>query len=85
MIEEKTHIRETYKLNHRNDKLLHTGYDYENNLFSNLLSSILLSNNNLSVFLKLLEKQAIWLIDSTLPIRNFYNYTVSKYYNKHNN
>jgi len=85
MIEKTNHIKELYNLNHINDDLLHIGYDYETKLFNNLLSRVMFKNKNLAEFLNILQKNVIWLIDSTLPIRNFYNYTVSKYYNNHNN
>jgi len=42
-------------------------------------------NKHVAEFLKKLQKSTTWLIDSTLLIRNFWNYTVDVYYNKHNN
>jgi len=84
MIEEKTQIKELYELKHRNDDI-ESGYDYENNLFSNLFSNMMFGNNKTSKFLSLLQNNAVWMIESILPIRNFWNYTVGKYYNKHNN
>ena len=85
MIEEKTQIKELYELKHFNDSNENNGYDYENNLFYNLLSNLMFGNKKLNSFLLLLEKNIIWMIESVLPIRNFWNYTVNKYYNKHNN
>ena len=85
MIEKRTQIRELYDLKHFHDSDLHTGYDYEKNLFSRLLSNMMFGNNKLKYFLPLLQENTVWMIDSVLPIRNFWNHTVSKYYNKHNN
>lgn len=85
MIEREKHIREIYDLNHRKDKLLHTGYDYETNLFDKSLSNVTLGNPTLKSFLDKLRKNTIYMIESNLLVRNFWNYTVGKYYNKHNN
>lgn len=85
MIEKKAHIEDLYILKHRHDSLEHIGYDYENNLYSKLLSNVMFGNKHVAEFLKKLQKSTTWLIDSTLLIRNFWNYTVDVYYNKHNN
>ena len=85
MIEREKHIREIYDLHNRKDELLHTGYDYENNLFSNTLSNVMFGNPTLQAFLDKLQKNVVYMIESNLLIRNFWNYTVGKYYNKHNN
>ena len=85
MIEKEKHIPEIYDLNHRNDKLLHTGFDYENKLLSKIMSSVMFGNPTTNTFLTKLQKNVIYMIESNLIIRNLYNYTVSKYYNKHNN
>jgi len=85
MIEKKSHIEDVYTLKHRHDEIEYDGYDYENNLFSKLLSNVMFGNKHLADFLKHLQKSTTWMIDSILPIRNFWNYTVDKYYDKHNN
>lgn len=84
-IEENNHITELYYMKHRKDDLKHTGFDYENKLFERTMSGMMFGNKTMSDFLKLLQKQAVWMIESTLVVRNFWNYTVDKYYNKHNN
>jgi len=85
MIEKNTQIRELYDLKHFHDSNLHIGSNYEKKLFSNLFSNMMFDNNMLNKFLNLLQNNAVWMIDSVLPIRNFWNFSVSKYYNKHNN
>ena len=85
MIEQDKHIKELYDLNHRKDELLNTGFDYQNKLFERILSNVMFGNSILSEFLKLLQKNAVYMIESNLIIRNFWNYTVSKFYDKHNN
>lgn len=85
MIEKERHIKELYELDHINDELLNQGYDYENNLYSRILSSVLFRNGMLSAFLKKIQKNSVWMINSVLVVRNFFDYTVDKYYDKHNN
>lgn len=84
MIERESEIKELYDLKHRNDNELHTHYDYENNLISKMFSKYIYRNNNIYEFLRRLRGQWVWLIESVLPIRNMFNYTVNKYYNRHN-
>jgi len=85
MIEKESQITEKYNLNHRHDSNLHRGFDYETNLFNKLLSNVMFGNDTLREFLLELQKNAVWMIESTLPVRNWFNYTVNRYYNKHNN
>lgn len=85
MIEENKHIRELYYIDHRNDQLKHTGYDYQTHLFKKTLSNVMFNNPKMNEFLSKLQHLTIYMIESTLIVRNLYNYTVSKYYNNHNN
>jgi len=85
MIDRKSHIPDLYDLKHKNDSVADNGFDYENKLFSKLFSNVLYGNNKTKDFLDMLQYNAVWMIESVLPIRNFWNYTVDKYYNKHNN
>ena len=84
MIEKRAHITELYELKHRNDSL-NEGYDYENNLFNKLLSNVMFGNDMVKNFISKIQPSVVWMIDSVLPIRNFWNYTVDKYYDKHIN
>jgi hypothetical protein len=86
MIDEQVQIKELYDLKHRNDKELHTGYDYEDNLMEKTLSRTMFKNPMLSEFLtNNLQNLCVWMIESVLPIRNFWCWSVSKYYNRHSN
>ena len=85
MIEESKHLKEIWYIKHRKDKTKHDGFDYENKLFSNSFSNVMFGNPTLSTFLSYLQKQAVCMIEATLVVRNFYNYTLDKYSNKHNN
>ena len=85
MIYERKQVSELYYIRHRKDDFKNSGFDYENNIFQKTMSGVLFDNPNLNSFLMLLQKQAVLMIESTLVVRNFWNYTVDKYYNKHNN
>jgi len=85
MIQEEKHIKELWYIKHRNDKLKHTGFNYEENLFRRTMSGVMFDNPTLNEFLKRLQKQAVLMLESTLVIRNFWNYTVPRFYNKHPN
>jgi len=85
MIEKTKHTDQMWYIQHRNDNLKNTGFDYENKLLRRVLSSQMFNNPNTSQFLTYLQNMLVWMIESTLVVRNFWNYTVDKYYNKHNN
>jgi hypothetical protein len=85
MIEKEKHIKETWYINHRNDDLKNTGFDYENNLYKRLFSNLMFDNPTLNIFMLKLQKISVLMLESTLVVRNFWNYTCSRYYNKHPN
>lgn len=84
MIDRERHIKELYDMRHRKDKMT-KGFDYENNLFKKILSPVMYRNDNLASYLDQIQKLSVWMIESVTVIRNFWNYTVDKYYDKHNN
>ena len=84
MIEKDMQIKELYDLKHINDKI-ETGFDYEDGLMEKSLYNLMFQNETTSTFLDKLKKLLVYTIESNLIVRNFFNYTVHKYYNKHNN
>lgn len=84
MIEKDLHIKELYELKHINDKI-ETGFDYEENLIKNSFSNVMFQNQKTFDFLNKIKPLLLYTIESNLIARNWFNYTVSKYYNKHNN
>ena len=84
MIERESHIKELYDMRHRKDKI-EPGFDYENNLYKRILSPVLFRNENLASYLEQLQKLSVWMIESVTVLRNFFNFTVNKYYDRHNN
>ena len=85
MIDQQLHIKELYDLKHRNDNEIHTHYDYENNLLTNLTSNVLYRNEQTSAFMDQLQQLCVWSHESVLIVRNFFNWTVDKFYNRHSN
>lgn len=85
MINEELQIKELHEFRHFHDKGGAKGFDYENELLSKMMSNVMFKNEFTRNFLNKLQKRYVWMLESTLVIRNFFNYTNSKYYNKHVN
>lgn len=84
-LEKNVHIPELYDLNHRHDNNLNQGYNYKDNLLKNSLSKPLFENDITNGFLLRLQSLIVLTVDSNVILRNWFNHTVSKYYDKHNN
>ena len=84
-LEKGLHIPELYDLNHFNDKELHVGYNYQDNVMTRSLSKQLFKNDKTNGFLINLQYMVVCMIQSNLISRNWFNHTVSKYYDKHPN
>ena len=84
MIEKDIQIKELYELKHINDSI-QSGYDYEDGLIKQTFSNVMLQNDMTYNFLNKIKDLLIYSIESNLIAKNWFNYTVSKYYNKHNN
>lgn len=84
MIEKDFQIKELYELKHINDDIK-CGFDYEENLIQNSFSNVMLQNSTTYTFLNKIKKLLIYSIESNLIVRNWFNYTVGPYYQKHIN
>jgi hypothetical protein len=84
MIEKDMHVKELYELKHMNDEI-ETGFDYEDGLLRTTFSNVMFQNETTNTFLNKIKSLIIYSIEANLVARNWFNYTVSKYYNKHNN
>lgn len=84
MIEKDMQVKELYDLKHMNDKI-ETGFDYEEGLLRTSFSNVMFQNEMTNNFLTKIKSLLIYCIESNLVARNWFNYTVNKYYNKHNN
>lgn len=85
MLDRESQIKELYDLKHINDNEIYTGFDYEENLMSKSLSNVMFQNETTYDFITKIKPLYLNMIESNLIIRNFFNYTVSKYFNRHNN
>jgi hypothetical protein len=84
MIEKDMQIKELYELKHMNDKI-ESGFDYEDGLLRTSFSNVMFQNDMTNTFLNKIKSLLIYTIESNLIARNWFNYTVSLYYSKHNN
>lgn len=84
MIEKDMQIKELYELKHMNDEI-ESGFDYEDGLLRTTFSNVIFQNQMTNAFLNKMKSLFIYTIEANLAARNWFNYTVSKYYNKHNN
>lgn len=84
MIDKRLHIKELYDLKHWKDDIV-SGYNYEDNLLLNLTSSILWEKPDMQEFLGFYQEGNLWMLESTLLLRNLYDIAVDKFYNKHTN
>jgi len=85
MIERESQIKEIYDLKHRKDDDPNIHFDYENELINKTMPEYTRRNDTVNDFINLFKNLLVWGIESQLILRNFYNYTVDKYYNKHSN
>lgn len=75
-------IEEVYWLNHRHDD--DKDYlDYEDKILTQSLSKHNGSNEFLSGYITRMQKGMYLMYDQINVFKNFYNYTVDKYYYKH--
>lgn len=85
MIERESQIKELYDLKHRKDNEIHVHFDYETELLNKMMPEYARRNDTVNDFCLRIQQLFVWGIETQLPLRNFYNYTVDKYYNKHPN
>ena len=84
MIEKDIQIKELYDLKHMNDNI-NKGFDYEEGLMRTTFSNVMFQNQMTSDFLGKIKSLLLYTIESNLIARNWFNYTVSRFYSNHNN
>lgn len=84
-LENDVHINELYILSHRHDNELHNATVYKEKLLEKSLSRNLYNNDNMNGYLNLLQPMITHMITTNSMIRNWFNFTVSKYYDRYNN
>lgn len=82
-LDKKLHIRELYELKHRNDNQQYSATNVEDNIYKKNLSGHLFENNILEKFILLLQPLSYLMINNMFIMKNFKNFLVSKYYDKH--
>jgi len=68
----------TYYINHRNDNIGHTGYNFLGNVLTNSLSKIFFIEDKRDGILMKLERCINFMIDSVKTIKKSYNWTLEK-------
>ena len=84
-LERNSHIPELYDLHHRKDNELHNAESYKSNVLERSLSKNIYANDKISGFLDRLQPMVVQMITSNVILRNWFNHTVSKYYDRHSN
>ena len=82
-LEKEVEINEIYFLKHKNDNILHRHFPWEDNILKKTTSPYVFRNPNMNEYLLKLEKMNSLMLQSVTLVRNFFNFTVNKYYNDH--
>jgi hypothetical protein len=82
-LEKDRHIPELYYLKHKHDNKLHTGFNWQDNILKNTTSPYVWKNPTMNKYLSKIEKMVSLMVEKMSVARNFFNYTVPKYYDEH--
>lgn len=83
MLFERKQLPELYQIRHRHDDEKNF-VDYEKKILNNSLSPYIYNNKMMAKFLDKIQPLVSLLFDKMNIMKNFKNYTVDKYYYKHN-
>lgn len=83
MLEKKSHIPELYDLKNRNNNEIHKHYDYDSDLLEKMFPPMILKNPTNYEFLSKMKELWLYMYESALYVKNFYNYTVPRNYDRH--
>jgi len=72
------------KLLHRNDKILHQGFDYRGKILSKSLSNVFYLDPKRQVILDYMDEALTYMIDHIKQIKKSFNWTLPKYYRDFN-
>lgn len=76
-------ITELYDLKTRFDSKSNRHFPWEDSLLKKTTSSYIWLNPNMNEYLTKIEKIMVLIVEQTNFTRNFFNFTVHKYYNDH--
>lgn len=78
-------ITELYNLKHKHDNSPHKIINYEDKILKKTMTTFIFHNDIMNEYLERLQGLVSILFDQVNVRRNFKNYLVDKYYNKHIN
>jgi hypothetical protein len=76
-------LSELYDLKHRHDSKSNRHYPWEDDLLKKSTTPYIWKNPNMNSFVSRIEKMSVLMLEQVNFARNFFNYTVPKYYNDH--
>lgn len=82
-LDKEIQLNELYELKHRYDSKSNRHYAWENDLLKKSTSAYIWKNPNMNQYLSRIEKITVLMLQQMNYARNFFNYTVPKYYNEH--
>ncbi len=82
-LERDLEIGEIYDLKHRFDSKTNRHYPWEESLLKITTASYVWKNPTMNEFLTKLEKMMVLMLEKTNLTRNYFNFTVHKYYSDH--
>ena len=82
-LDKKLHIPELYDMKHRNDKQSDEATNIEDNIYTKTLSGHLFENPILEQFILRLQRLTYIMFNQMYIMKNFKNFLVPKYDDKH--
>ena len=83
--EKNVNIGELYDLKHRHDNELYNANGYKDKLLEGSLSKTLYNNEKTRGFLEHLQEMVAHFFSTNVVLRNWFNWNVDKYYDRHHN
>ncbi len=82
-LEKDIQIDEIYDLTHRFDSKTNRHYPWENDLLKRNTTTYIWKNYNMNTFLTKVQSLLVLSVEQVNYARNYFNFTVHKYYNDH--
>jgi len=82
-LEKDIQIDELYDLKTRFDSKTNRHYPWENNLLKISTTPYIWKNVNMNQYLTQIQEIMVFILEKVNYSRNFFNFTVNKYYNDH--
>jgi hypothetical protein len=72
------------RVRHRNDHILHVGFDYRGKILQKTLSNVFFLEAKREVLIESMDNVLSWMIDHIKMIKKTFNWTLPKYYRDFN-